>query len=110
MAPFGLLLRSATVLNPWTTIEELPSVSTTLFQPMRWLNSICKLSTAYQRRAHPYLALNLWQLGINQNTGCFISSDMVSNLHKIIIFWSFKAEILNLETSDIYIFIIILQN
>ena len=44
------------------------------------------------------------------NTGCFISSDMVSNLHKIIIFWSFQAEILDLETSDIYIFAIIFKN
>ena len=39
-----------------------------------------------------------------------MSNDMVSNLHKIIIFWSFKAEILNLETSDIYIFAIIFKN
>ena len=44
------------------------------------------------------------------NTGCFISSDMVSNLYKIIIFWSFQAEILDLETSDLYIFENIFRN
>merc|ERR1719342_1593361 len=35
-------------------------------------------------------------------TWCFISSDMVSNLHKIIIFCSFKAEISDLEISKLY--------
>ena len=39
------------------------------------------------------------------STGCFISCDMVSNLHKIIIFQSFKAEILDLEISKLYILI-----
>ena len=31
-------------------------------------------------------------------------SDMVSNLHKTIIFWGLEAEILDLETSILYIF------
>merc|ERR1719419_1840200 len=38
-------------------------------------------------------------------TGCFVSSDMVSNLHKIIIPWSFKAKTLDFEISELYILI-----
>ena len=45
------------------------------------------------------------ELDMTNYTGCFISSDMISNLHKIIVFWSFKAEILDLEISKLYILI-----
>ena len=38
-------------------------------------------------------------------TGCLISSVMVSNLHKIIIFYSSEAEILDLDISKLYILV-----
>ena len=37
-------------------------------------------------------------------TGCLISSVMVSNLHRTIFFWGSDDEILDLETSKLYIF------
>ena len=40
-----------------------------------------------------------------RDTGCLISSVMVSNLHKIIIFYSSEAEILDLDISKLYILV-----
>ena len=44
-------------------------------------------------------------LQLNKNTGCFIISDPTFSVYKMVIFWAFWSEILDLEISLIYILI-----